>query len=30
MEGSGRMPKITVERVYDQVADVFQQEPDAS
>ena len=29
MEGSDRMPKITFKRVYDQVSDVFQEEPDA-
>ena len=29
IEGSGRMPKITFQRVYDQVTDVFQEDPDA-
>ena len=29
MEGSGRMPKITFQRVYDQVTDAFQEDPDA-
>jgi hypothetical protein len=31
MEGNGRMPKVTFQRVYDRVADVFQEEePNAS